>query len=185
MAHSSWHFSSCKETSSRSPPLQKASNRVLIVETSKTKLAYHWCFKDTCVMHDCPNLIVELNQHANDHKNKASTVANAATFSNSREEFQDADNALEEELENNCNLDQIEAHLASSWYIDSGASKHIVGDLAAFENFCLVDSYSSIKIAGKKVYPIVGIGEASVSATKGEIKFQKVLYVLGVKKIFY
>ena len=137
------------------------------METGKTKLACHWCFKDTHLMHDCSDLTIELNWRVNNHKKKAGSVANAATFNNSSEEFQEADDAPEEELENNCDLDQIEAHLASSWYVDSGASKHSAGDLATFENFFSLDSHSSIKIT----YPIVGTGEASINSTKGEIKF--------------
>ena len=133
-------------------------------------------------MRDCPDLSTELRRCADDHKKKSGTVANAATFSDSSEEFQEADDVPTEDKENDCDLDQIEAHLTSSWYVDSGASKHITGDIDAFENFRSIDSPTSIKIADGKAYPVIGTREASVSSTKGEIKFQKVLYVPSVTK---
>ena len=90
------------------------------------------------------------------------------------------------DLEDKGELDQVEAHLIScketTWYIDLGASKYIVGNLKAMSNNRLVAKSSSIKIADGKAYSISGTGEACVSSYSNEIKFKKVLYVPGVKK---
>ena len=73
-------------------------------------------------------------------------------------------------------LEQIEAHLATTWYIDSGASKHIAGDSRALTHF------RTIEIADGKAYPMTGTSEEHVPSSIGEIKFQKVLYVPGIQE---
>ena len=133
-------------------------------------------------MRDCPGLIAELHRRTTNRKKKMATVANAAIQSDSSEEFQEADDELETEQEHDSKLDQIEAHLASTWYVDFGVSKHIAGDLAALGKLKSTGTHSSIRIADGKAYPVVGTGEASVNSSKDEIKFNKVLYVPDVKK---
>ena len=171
LARSSRRLSSRKGISQKNCSGQRTSTRAATTNNGTSKLACHWCFKDSHLMRDCPDLFAELRRRADDHKKKSGTVANAATFSDSSEEFQEADDVPAEDKENYCDLDQIEAHLASSWYVDSGASKHITRNIDAFENFRSVDSPTSIKIADGKAYPVIGTGEASMSSTKGEIKF--------------
>ena len=182
LARSSRRLNLRKGISQKNRSGQRTSTHAATTDNGTSKLAYHWCFKDSHLMRDCPDLSAELRRRADDHKKKSGTVANATTFSDSNEEFQEADDVPAEDKENDCDLDQIEAHLTSSWCVDSGASKHITGDIDAFENFRSVDSPTSIKIADGKAYPVIGTAEASVSSTKDEIKFQKVLYVPGVTK---
>ena len=72
--------------------------------------------------------------------------------------------------------------MATTWYVNSKASKHIVGDPHVFTKLNSTRKNSNIKIADGKAYPIIGTRDAHVLSSNGAIKFQKVLYVFGVQK---
>lgn len=133
-------------------------------------------------MRECPDLNKELGRRATERKKKGLPANIEIDMSGSSEEFLETDSQDEEG-----NHEVVEANLATAqyskkigtWYVDSGASKHVTGDSRLLTNVTPHNRKSAIEIANGQSYPISGSGEL---AHNEEIKFDKVLYVLGVTR---
>ena len=70
-----------------------------------------------------------------------------------------------------------------TWLIDSGASKHMMGQKKNLSKFEEKNSPQKVSLGDDYQYPIKGIGEASYKLDSGTpMKMKEVLYVPGLKK---
>ena len=70
-----------------------------------------------------------------------------------------------------------------TWFIDSGASKHMTGQKKILSKIEEKNSPQKISLGDDYQYPKKGIGEASYKIDSGTpMKMKEVLYVLGLKK---
>jgi hypothetical protein len=73
-----------------------------------------------------------------------------------------------------------------AWFLDSGASSHVIGHKSLLTNI-RTSSILSIRIAGDQITPVEGQGIISTTTQFGKIKsIHNILYVPGMKtNIFY
>ena len=69
-----------------------------------------------------------------------------------------------------------------SWYLDSGASNHVSGDLTVFSSFTS-NKGTKITSAGGQGHDVIGIGNVAIHLPNGTIqKIDHVLYSPGILK---
>jgi hypothetical protein len=69
------------------------------------------------------------------------------------------------------------------WIIDSGASRHMMGDQARLSNINERKTSYKVELGDKSTYPIEGFGQASVKLESGNhVHLSNVLYVLSLEK---
>jgi hypothetical protein len=69
------------------------------------------------------------------------------------------------------------------WIIDSGASRHMMGDQARLSNLNEKKTSYKIELGDKSTYPVKGFGQASVKLKTGNnVHLCNVLYVPGLEK---
>jgi hypothetical protein len=69
------------------------------------------------------------------------------------------------------------------WIIDSGASRHMMGDQARLSNLNERKTSYKVELGDKSTYPVEGFGQASVKLESGNhVHLRNVLYVLGLEK---
>jgi hypothetical protein len=69
------------------------------------------------------------------------------------------------------------------WIIDSGASRHMMGDEARLSNLNAKKTLYKVELGDKSTYPVEGFGQASVKMKTGSyVHLSNVLYVSGLEK---
>jgi hypothetical protein len=69
------------------------------------------------------------------------------------------------------------------WIIDSGASRHMMGDQARLSNLNEKKTSYKVELGDKSTYPVEGFGQASVKLKSGNhVHLSNVLYVPGLEK---
>jgi hypothetical protein len=69
------------------------------------------------------------------------------------------------------------------WIIDSGASKHMMGDQARLSNLSERKTLYKVELGDKSTYPVEGFGQASIKLESGNhVHLSNVLYVPGLEK---
>jgi hypothetical protein len=69
------------------------------------------------------------------------------------------------------------------WIIDSGASRHMMGDQARLSNLNQTKTSYKVELGDKRTYPVKGFGQASVKLESGNhVQLSNVLYVPGLEK---
>jgi hypothetical protein len=68
---------------------------------------------------------------------------------------------------------------ASPWYMDSGASGHVAGDIQQLDHFQANSSFQGVQTARGEKH---GTGTTTVKTTSREIKLENVMYVPSFKK---
>jgi hypothetical protein len=69
------------------------------------------------------------------------------------------------------------------WIIDSGDSRHMMGDQARLSNLNEKKTSYKVELGDKSIYPVKGFGQASVKLKTGNnVHLSNVLYVPGLKK---
>ena len=83
----------------------------------------------------------------------------------------------------NCALSASKGDEDDIWYVDSGASSHMIGKKNCFEFLEESACGSKIYLGDDNGYEIKGYGDIPVKLPSGDIRHLKnVLYVLGIKK---
>jgi hypothetical protein len=68
------------------------------------------------------------------------------------------------------------------WIIDSGASRHMMGDQARLSNLNEKKTLYKVELGDKTTYPVEGFGQASIKMKKGNyVHLRNVLYVPGLE----
>ena len=74
-------------------------------------------------------------------------------------------------------------HVEDTWFIDSGASKHITGKKQTLSRLEENKSPQKVSLGDDYQYPIKGIGESSYKLdSRTSMKMKEALYVPGLKK---
>jgi hypothetical protein len=69
------------------------------------------------------------------------------------------------------------------WIIDSGASRHMMGDQARLSNLNERKTLYKVELGDKRTYLVEGFGQASVKLESGNhVHLRNVLHVLGLEK---
>jgi hypothetical protein len=69
------------------------------------------------------------------------------------------------------------------WIIDSGSSKHMIGDQTRLSNLNEKNTSYKVELGDKNTYPVEGIGQVSVKLKTGNnVHLRNVLYVPGLEK---
>jgi transposase InsO family protein len=68
------------------------------------------------------------------------------------------------------------------WYMDSGASGHVVGDFNRLDQFHGETSSQNVRTAEGKTHEIQGVGTATVKTNSGELKLTEIKYVPSLKR---
>jgi hypothetical protein len=69
------------------------------------------------------------------------------------------------------------------WIIDSGASRHMMGDQARVSNLNEKKTSYKVELGDKITYPVEGFGQASIKLeSSNHVHLRNVLYVLGLEK---
>jgi hypothetical protein len=69
------------------------------------------------------------------------------------------------------------------WIIDSGASRHMMGDQAGLSNLNEKNTSYKVELGDKTTYPMEGFGQASIKMKTGNyVHLSNVLYVPGLEK---
>jgi hypothetical protein len=69
------------------------------------------------------------------------------------------------------------------WIIDSGASRHMMGDQYRISNLNEKKTSYKVELGDKSTYPVEGFGQASVKLkTSNNVHLSNVLYVPGLEK---
>jgi hypothetical protein len=69
------------------------------------------------------------------------------------------------------------------WIIDSGASRHMMGDQARLSNLNEKKTLYKVDLGDKTTYPVEGFGQASIKMKTGNyVHLSNVLYVPGLEK---
>jgi hypothetical protein len=76
----------------------------------------------------------------------------------------------------------IEVDEPKSWYFDSWASKHVIGNKSSLKKLKQFVDSIRVKIPKGHTYVVQGKGDVNLSSTFGIKKIIDVLYVLGVTK---
>jgi hypothetical protein len=76
----------------------------------------------------------------------------------------------------------IKVDKPKSWYFDSWASKHVIGNKSSIKKLKQFVDSIRVKIAKGHTHVVQGKGEVNLSSTFGIKKKIDVLYVLGITK---
>lgn len=80
-------------------------------------------------------------------------------------------------------VDTLDLKQADSWIVDSGATKHVIGNCELFNTLDQASGSNTIEAIQGRILPIEGIRIVSLFATN-KIKMNNVYYILGLMSNF-